>query len=324
MSNNLHLTRTTYKNQCQNPKDISDPTTATNIGLVLMAKAFKQNNTTPTNNNQRSSSNPRNRQIAQLRQIAGNQNGYNAVQNVGNQIRCYNCQGVGHYARNCTIRPMRRDAAYLQSQLQIAQNENARIQLKLEEFDLMAATGAYEEIEEVNANCTLMENLQQASTSGTQANSDPVYDSDGSVEVHKHQNYYNNDIFNMFTQKEQDTDLLESTTEPHLVQHNDSNVIPADSSMDPSRGTVEQPPATVEEAHAFFESLYNNLLVYQEQCLANLNNQLSKEKSTVSYLQEEKKKLKDDLKTREDELLDKLIQSEKKIKELDNILGKTG
>nr|GEY46339.1 Gag-Pol polyprotein [Tanacetum cinerariifolium] len=47
-------------------------------------------------------------------------------------------------------------------------------------------------------------------------------------------------------------------------------------------------------------------------------------KSTVSSLLEEKKKLKSDFKIREDELLDKQIQLEKKIKELDNILVKTG
>ncbi|GJW76436.1 retrovirus-related pol polyprotein from transposon TNT 1-94 [Tanacetum coccineum] len=58
--------------------------------------------------------------------------------------------------------------------------------------------------------------------------------------------------------------------------------------------------------------------------IANLNNQLSKEKSIVSYLEQEREKLKSDFKTREDELLDKLIQSNKKIKELDNILVKTG
>ncbi|GJT53023.1 putative reverse transcriptase domain-containing protein [Tanacetum coccineum] len=55
--------------------------------------------------------------------------------------------------------------------------------------------------------------------------------------------------------------------------------------------------------------------------ISNLNNQLSKEKSTVSSLQEEKKKLKSDFKIREDELLDKQIQLENKIKELDNILS---
>ncbi|GKG34073.1 hypothetical protein Tco_0434232, partial [Tanacetum coccineum] len=40
-----------------------------------------------------------------------------------------------------------------------------------------------EEIKEVNANCILMVNLQQASTLGTQTDKPPVYDSDGSAEV---------------------------------------------------------------------------------------------------------------------------------------------
>ncbi|GKB56243.1 hypothetical protein Tco_0912429, partial [Tanacetum coccineum] len=61
-----------------NPEDISDPTTAMNMAPVLMAKAFKLNYSTPTNNNQRISSNPCNRQIAQPVQNLG-------VQNVGNQ-----------------------------------------------------------------------------------------------------------------------------------------------------------------------------------------------------------------------------------------------
>ncbi|GKC24710.1 hypothetical protein Tco_1026860, partial [Tanacetum coccineum] len=60
--------------------------------------------------------------------------------------------------------------------------EEARIQLQAEEFDLMTAVGDIDEIEEVNANYNLMANLQQASTSGTQADKAPVYDSDGSTE----------------------------------------------------------------------------------------------------------------------------------------------
>ncbi|GJU45914.1 hypothetical protein Tco_1203180 [Tanacetum coccineum] len=178
-----------------NPKDISDPTTVMNMTLVLMAKAFKLNYSTPTNNNQRISSNPRNMQIAQpgmnmgqdrqmqmvggndgnqfrqhARQNVGNQNGYNGaqnvrnqaiqnavpnigVQNVGNQnrliivlgiasqnatqngngnlvvawaegngngnkrklVRCYHCRGMGHLARNYTVKPKRRDGAHLQT-----------------------------------------------------------------------------------------------------------------------------------------------------------------------------------------------------------------
>nr|GFD53316.1 Gag-Pol polyprotein [Tanacetum cinerariifolium] len=64
--------------------------------------------------------------------------------------------------------PRRRDAAYLQTQLLIAQKEEVRIQLQAEEFDLVAVAADLDEIEEVNANCILMANLLQASTSGTQ------------------------------------------------------------------------------------------------------------------------------------------------------------
>nr|GFA48123.1 hypothetical protein [Tanacetum cinerariifolium] len=49
------------KQPMPNPKDITDPTTAMNMALALMAKAFKLNYSTPTNNNQRISSNLRNR-----------------------------------------------------------------------------------------------------------------------------------------------------------------------------------------------------------------------------------------------------------------------
>nr|GEV89009.1 hypothetical protein [Tanacetum cinerariifolium] len=142
-----------------NSEEITDPTTAMNMVLSLMAKAFKLNYSTTTNNNQRISSNPRNRKIAQPARAEGNATGHN-----GNQIRCYNCRGLDHFARNCTVRPRRRDDVYLQTQLLIAQKEEVGIQLQAEEFDLMAVVADLDEIEEVNANYILMANLQQAST----------------------------------------------------------------------------------------------------------------------------------------------------------------
>nr|GFC98532.1 Gag-Pol polyprotein [Tanacetum cinerariifolium] len=132
--------------------------------LALMAKAFNLNYSTPTNNNQRISSNPRNRQIAQ------------PECRESEWIGCYNCRGVDHFARNCTVRPRRRDVAYLQTQLLIAQKEEAGIQLQAEEIDLMDVAADLDKIEEINANCILMANLQQASTSGTQTDKAPVYD----------------------------------------------------------------------------------------------------------------------------------------------------
>ncbi|GKA50846.1 retrovirus-related pol polyprotein from transposon TNT 1-94 [Tanacetum coccineum] len=124
--------------------------------------------------------------------------------------------------------------------------------------------GDLDEIEEVNANSILMANLQQASTSGTQTDNAHVYDSDGSVEVHYYNNCYNNDIFNMFTQEEKYTELLEPIPEPHQVPQNDSNIISEVSSLEQGGGTVEQHPVTIEETRAYFESLDNNLAIEVE------------------------------------------------------------
>nr|GFA79157.1 putative reverse transcriptase domain-containing protein [Tanacetum cinerariifolium] len=162
--------------------------------------------------------------------------------------------GIGHYARNCTARPRRRDDAYLQTQLLIAQKEEAGIQLQAEEYDQMAAAADLDDIEEVNANCILMANLQQASTSGTQSDSTPVYDTDGSTEVHK--NYDNNEIFNMFTQEERYTELLKPIPESHQVSQNDNEVISKDTGVEQGGETVEQHPANFEETPVLLDGLH--------------------------------------------------------------------
>nr|GEU84625.1 hypothetical protein [Tanacetum cinerariifolium] len=201
-----------------NPKDITDPITSINMALALMAKAFKLNYSTPTKNNQRISLNPRNRQITQpgmnmsqdrqmqmvggnggnqfrqyAGQNAGNPAGYNdvignqvmqnavqnpKVQNVGNHNGLIGVQRNGNHNQigngNLVAAHAGGNAA--------GQNGN---QIRcyncggVEEDDLMAAAADLDEIEEVNANCILMANLQQTSTSGTQTDSAPVYDTDG-------------------------------------------------------------------------------------------------------------------------------------------------
>ncbi|GJX57266.1 hypothetical protein Tco_0287163 [Tanacetum coccineum] len=275
-----------------------------NMELVLMAKAFKLNYSTLTNNNQRISSTPHNRQIAQpgmnmdqnrhanvkamRRQNVGNQNGLIVVLRIANQNPNGNGNVVAAQDEGNVIRKNGNQNKVLQLQRilgsswlvnlhspnQGRMDEKAGIQLQPKEFDLMDAVGDLDENEDVNANCILMANLQQASISGTQTDKALVFDSDGSSEVQLSDNCYNNDIFNMFTQEEQYIELLNPIPEPHQVQQNDSNVIYEDSSME----------------------------------------HLSKEKSTVSSLLEEKKKLKSDLKIRKDELVDKQIQLENKIK----------
>nr|GEW66834.1 retrovirus-related Pol polyprotein from transposon TNT 1-94 [Tanacetum cinerariifolium] len=119
-----------------------------------------------------------------FRQYAGqnvrNLNGYNDVQNVRNQV-------IQHAVQNPRIQNVVQGNANQNSKrngnLVAIRVEEARIQLQAEELDLMAALADLDEIEEVNTNCILMANLQQASTSSTQTDKAPVYDSDGLAEV---------------------------------------------------------------------------------------------------------------------------------------------
>ncbi|GJU94054.1 hypothetical protein Tco_1318810 [Tanacetum coccineum] len=228
-------------NGMPNPKDSNYrfPTTAMNMHFSNL-NAFKLNYSTPTNNNQKISSNPRNRQIAQpgmnlgqdrhmqmvggngenqfrqyTGQNVGNQNGYNAVQNVKNQASELRGEGI---------------TAVSQTQLLIAQKKK----------------------QEVNVKLHLMANFAAATTLVLQTDKDF----------------------------------------PSMIQTDQLS----------SAKTI----TTLNEE------------------IANLNNMLSKEKSNVSSLLEEKKKLKSDFKICEDELLDKQIQLENKKTELDNILRQNG
>nr|GEZ32114.1 hypothetical protein [Tanacetum cinerariifolium] len=141
-------------------KDINDPTEAMNAALILFAKAFQLS--APTNNNQRTSSNPRNRQLVQpvinmgQDRLTHNNGRIQGVQNAGlqsggNQNGLVVVPGIANQSRSGNVVASR-------------------------------AEGDLYEIEEVNANCILTANLQQASTSGTQHDRAPVYDTHDSAE----------------------------------------------------------------------------------------------------------------------------------------------
>nr|GEW72350.1 hypothetical protein [Tanacetum cinerariifolium] len=211
------------------------------LGQANYTLEFKVN-AIPTNNNQRSSLIPHNSQIAQpgmntsqdikMQMVddnvenqygngnvvtvpaEGNSNGIN-----GNLIRCYNCRGEGYYASNYTVTPRKRDAVYLQQQLQIAQEEEAWIQSTQEEFEFMATADAYEENERVKVNCTSEDTLQHASTSGTQSDNDPVYDSDGSTWIKWLQAQFED-----LNGKSSDTQYASNTLDPLSQKLEDENV----------------------------------------------------------------------------------------------------
>ncbi|GKC29920.1 hypothetical protein Tco_1037214 [Tanacetum coccineum] len=237
----------------QNTKDTSDPTTAMYTALDRLAKALKLNETIPTTNNQRSSSNPCNTQIAQpsmntsqdiqmlmvddnvgnrFTQNAGKsvgiQSGQNAVQKVGKTDGISVDTGIANQYGNGNVVSARAEDT---SMIQIAQKEEAGIQLTQEEFDFMADACACEETESVQMNCTSEDTLQQASTSVTQSDNAPVYDSDGSAEEKE---YAYNDMQQKIERlqaqlgdlkgKSSDTQCASNTLDPVSQKLKDENV----------------------------------------------------------------------------------------------------
>nr|GEV62406.1 hypothetical protein [Tanacetum cinerariifolium] len=249
-------------------EDTNDPTEAMNAALILFAKAFQL--FAPTNNNQRTSSKPSNQWW---------------------DSRCSEC-GYAKWWKSewagCCFRDCKPELLLLRLRV-LEMGIKPGIQLQAEEFDFMATAGDLDEIEEINANCILMENLQQASTSGTQHDRAPVYDTIGLAEVQLNDNCYDNKIFNMFTQEEQYTDLLEPIPKPQLVPQNDNHVTSVAPSTMQSGGTVETSFAPNEETCAHQETIYRNLVEQVAQ---------------------------------EDKFLDKEVDLEARIKDLENILLK--
>nr|GEZ11220.1 hypothetical protein [Tanacetum cinerariifolium] len=216
--------------------------------LALMAHSQNSYNFPATYNDQSSSSThsqqsfPINKIQNAGAQSGGNQNGLVVVPGIANQ------NGTGNVV-----------AARAEDSVTHCSKEKARIQLQAEEFDFMVAVGDLDKIEEVNANRILMANLQHASTSGTQLDKALVYDIDGLAEVQLNDNFYDNEIFNMFTQEEQYTDLLKLIPEPQLVPHSDNHVTSVAPSIVQSEGTVETSSAPNEETRAHQKTVYRNL-----------------------------------------------------------------
>nr|GEX08438.1 hypothetical protein [Tanacetum cinerariifolium] len=289
-------------------------------------------------------------------QVAQNQQGFNAwqnggiqgaqntgVQSDGNQNRLVVVLGIANQSGTGNVVVARAEGTGIGNQ---AMCYNCR------------GLGDLDEIEEVNANCILMENLQQASTPGTQHDRALVYDTDGSAEndnhvtfvapsmVHNGGTVETSSALNEEIRAHQETvyrNLVDQVAQVNRVNSN-MRATNAELKFELARYKIQEQRVEIsQEKYDKLEKCYQKS-VYQEQCLtrkinalhlsfgkqittlndeiSNLNKQLSKEKSSISSFMEEKKKLKHDFKTREDKYLDKEVDLEARIKDLENILHK--
>ncbi|GJS22928.1 retrovirus-related pol polyprotein from transposon TNT 1-94 [Tanacetum coccineum] len=263
--------------------------------LALLTQSYKTF-LPQTNNQLRTSSNPRNQATVQdgrvvVQNVQGRQNrgqgnnargtgaaGYGGAQNrVGNanpgqarQVKCYNCNGVGHIARNCTQPKRPQNSKYFKDKMLLMQAQENGVVLDEEQLLFLAGgqdnaidedvdeqpvqdlalnvdnvfqaddCDAYDsDVDEApTAQTMFMENLSSADPVCDEAG--PSYDSDNLSEVHDH-DHFQDAICEHHEEHGMQDDVQPSyVVGSHADYTSDSNMTPYDQYVRENAVTVVQ------------------------------------------------------------------------------------
>ncbi|GJS88459.1 retrovirus-related pol polyprotein from transposon TNT 1-94 [Tanacetum coccineum] len=198
--------------------------------LALIAKYFKKLYK-PTNNNLRTSSNTRNKNVDTTPRYKndnqtgqfGNQRAVNVVgarETVGGPvvqqsgIQCFNCKEFGHYAKECRKPKRVKDSTYHKEKMLLCKQAEKGVQLQAEQSDWLADTDEEIDEQELEAHYSYMAKIQEVPNADSGTDAEPLeqvqYDTDDNV--------FANDI--------QHFDQSESISNTCAVETDDSNVTP--------------------------------------------------------------------------------------------------
>ncbi|GJR62845.1 retrovirus-related pol polyprotein from transposon TNT 1-94 [Tanacetum coccineum] len=209
--------------QAQRDKDMQK-------NLALIAKYFKKIYK-PTNNNLRTSSNSRNKNVDTTpRYKNDNQTGQfgnqrtvtvaGARETVGSQvvqqtgIQCFNCKEFGHFAKECRKPKRVKDYTYHKEKMLLCKQAEKGVPLQAEQADWLEDTDEEIDEQELEAHYSYMAKIQEVPTADSGTDTEPL------EQVH------NDAEYNVFANVRQHSEQPESTSNTCLVEKDDSNVTP--------------------------------------------------------------------------------------------------
>ncbi|GJS51162.1 retrovirus-related pol polyprotein from transposon TNT 1-94 [Tanacetum coccineum] len=169
--------------QAQKDKDMQK-------NLALIAKYFKKLYK-PTNNNLRTSSNTRNKNVDTTPRYKndnqtgqfGNQRAINVVgarETVGGPvvqqsgIQCFNCKEFGHYAKECRKPKRVRDSTYHKEKMLLCKQAEKGVQLQAEQSDWLADTDEEIDEQELEAHYSYMAKIQEVPNADSGTDAEPL------------------------------------------------------------------------------------------------------------------------------------------------------
>ncbi|GJS49522.1 integrase, catalytic region, zinc finger, CCHC-type containing protein [Tanacetum coccineum] len=242
--------------QAQKDKDMQK-------NLALIAKYFKKLYK-PTNNNLRTSSNTRNKNVDtnpryktdnQTGQF-GNQRAVNVVgarETVGGPvvqqsgIQCFNCKEFGHYAKECRKPKRVRDSTYHKEKMLLCKQAEKGVQLQAEQSDWLADTDEEIDEQELEAHYSYMAKIQEVPNADSGTDAEPL------EQVH-----YDTD-HNVFANDLQHIEQSESISNTCEVETGDSNVIPDSPDMCDNDIQNDQYDVECDDERAALANLIANL-----------------------------------------------------------------
>ncbi|GJT92825.1 putative reverse transcriptase domain-containing protein [Tanacetum coccineum] len=203
--------------------------------LALIAKYFKKIYK-PTNNNLRTSSNSRNKNVDTTpRYKNDNQTGQfgnqrtmtvaGARETVGSQvvqqtgIQCFNCKEFGHFAKECRKPKRVKDSTYHKEKMLLCTQAEKGIPLRAEQADWLEDTDEEIDEQELEAHYSYMAKIQEVPTADSGTDTEPL------EQVH------NDAEYNVFANVRQHSEKFESASNTCLMEKDDSNVTPDSPNM---------------------------------------------------------------------------------------------